>query len=159
MPVPSGGGEASRIDCATGLGFTEGEQESDHRQTAVGVGVDHVKLGGEALTVHHVLRGRVKVHRLQLEYPTSEHGSVARGVVHVDLSAVVAEGCLGGGVREGYRAGAACLVAGDVDGRLLLAAGAGGEVGGEGSPVIGGAWALCSPIRRGLRCRTLTVLS
>ena len=90
-----------------GARFTKREQESDHCQAAVGVGVDHVKLGGEALTIHQVLRGRVKVRRLQLEFPSPEHGSVARGVVHVDLPAVVAEGCLGGGVREGDGAGAA----------------------------------------------------
>ena len=95
LAVPSGGGVASRIDCATGLGAPSCEQESDHRQTAIGVGVDHVKLGGEALAIHQVLRGRVKVRRFQLEFPTSEHGSVARGVVGVDLPAVVAEGCLG----------------------------------------------------------------
>ena len=111
--------------------------------------MDHVKLGGEALAIHQVLRRRVKVHRLQLEFPSPEHGSVAGSVVCVDLPAVVAEGCLGGGVREGYRAGAARLIAGDVDGGLLFAVCAGGEVGGEGDPALRGASASVAPFDEG----------
>ena len=145
LAVPSGSGVASENRLRHGAGVSEREQDSDHRQTTIGLGVDHVKLGGEALAVYQVLRGRVKVHRLQLEFSTSEHGNVAGGVVGVDLPAVIAEGCLGGGVRESDGAEAASLVAGDVDGGLLFAVGAGGEVGGEGGPVLGGGWALVAP--------------
>ena len=91
--------------------------------------MDHVKLGGEALAIHQVLRGRVKVRRLQFKGTTPKHGSVAGSVVHVDLSAVVMEGCLGTPVREEGGAGAASLVVCDVDGGLLLAVGAGAKSG------------------------------
>ena len=95
LAVPPGGGAASRIDCATGLGSPRVNRTSYYSQTAVGVGVNQVKLGGEALAVHQVLRGRVKVHRLQFKGTTPKHCCVASGVVHVDLPAIVAEGCLG----------------------------------------------------------------
>ena len=107
--------------------------------------MDHVKLGGKALAIHHVLRGRVKVRRLQLEFPTSKHGHVAGRVVYVDLSTVVAQGCLGAVEGEGDGSEIGCLIASDVDGGLLLAVGAGGEVGGKGGPVLEGAGALVAP--------------
>ncbi len=112
--------------------------------------MDEVKLGGKALAVYQVLRGRVKVRRYQLEFPTSEHGGVAGSAVGVDLPAVVAEGSVGATIGEGDRAGAACLISGDVDGGLLPAVGAGCEVGGEGGPVLGGAGAGVAPFDEGV---------
>ena len=63
LAVSPGGEASSRIDWATGAGLTKREQESHHCQTAIRIGVDHVKLSGEALAVHEVLRRRVKVRR------------------------------------------------------------------------------------------------